>query len=363
MNTRSIEESCIGEDADIQEVIVVIEASGGEFALVVDATGKLVGMLTDGDLRRGMLAGFGKTNPIRDLLAFQASHHKDVFDLPLVVEVGASDEDILSLMNKYGIYHIPVVDAEGLPVRVALLTELIMEEKKQMKAVLMAGGFGTRMRPLTQDTPKPMLQVGGKPILEHIIRHLSQCDIQHVNITTHYKGGIIRDHFGDGAKFGVDIDYVDEDSPLGTAGALSLMERPEETFLVMNGDVLTNVNIASMHRFHLNHGAMLTVGVRPHEVDIPFGVVDLEGVNIVSLTEKPIIRNFINTGIYLLEPRALDFFPENGHFDMTDLIDLLIRKGKSVCGYPIREYWRDVGCVEDIERAQQEVEDVEKIII
>jgi NDP-sugar pyrophosphorylase family protein len=216
----------------------------------------------------------------------------------------------------------------------------------------MAGGEGQRLRPLTENTPKPMLPIGGKPLMELIVAQLRDVGIRKINIATHYQAEKIIDHFGAGEGFGVDISYVREESPLGTGGALGLIDRPKESVLVINGDILTDIDFRTMHAFHIDNKAQMTVAVRQYEVQVPYGVIDCEGSRLTGLREKPKLSFFVNAGIYLLEPDVYNYIPVNQRFNMTDLVDLLLAAGKTVVAFPVREYWLDIGQRADYERAQ-----------
>jgi len=258
-------------------------------------------------------------------------------------------------MNETGIRHIPLVDDEGRVVSVVLLGDLVKEYELPLRAVVMAGGFGTRLRPLTEDLPKPMLPLGSRPLLELIVEQLRDAGIKQVNVATHYKGEIIADHFKDGQDFGVDIRYVKEDQPLGTAGALSLLEESDEPLLVINGDILTRVDFRSMHSFHREHEAELTVAVRQYEFSVPYGVVLTDGVAVTGISEKPVVRQFINAGIYLLSPSVMRLIPNGQPYDIPDLIELLIKENRPVVCFPIREYWLDIGKADQYAQAKADV--------
>ena len=219
----------------------------------------------------------------------------------------------------------------------------------------MAGGSGTRLRPLTEDLPKPMLPVGDRPLMEVIIDQLRQSGIGRVNITTHYLPEKITDYFGNGENFGVELNYVSEDRPLGTAGSLGLIDWPRETLLVINGDILTKVNFRAMLDYHQEHRADITVGVRKYDIQVPYGVVECEDQRVCRLREKPNLSFFVNAGIYMLEPSVNEHIPNGQHYDMTDLIERLIHKGRSVVSFPIVEYWLDIGEPSDYERAQKDM--------
>jgi NDP-sugar pyrophosphorylase family protein len=249
--------------------------------------------------------------------------------------------------------HLPVV-IEGRPVGLILRADLMEMDELPLKAVIMAGGFGTRMQPHTNDMPKPMLPVGGKPMLEHIVGQLRDSGVKQMQITTHYKAEMIHDHFGDGSSHGVKVDYVNEDCPLGTAGALGLLKLQQSPFLVMNGDIVTKLDFRKMLDFHKEHKAEMTVAVRQYEMSVPFGVVETQGVNITKITEKPATAFLVNAGIYLLEPKIIEIIPAGQKLDMTDLIDISLAQGLRVVSFPIVEYWLDVGTPMDYERANEE---------
>jgi NDP-sugar pyrophosphorylase family protein len=251
--------------------------------------------------------------------------------------------------------HLPLVDDAGRVVDLLLRRDLVGRDGSDLAAVIMAGGYGTRLRPLTEDVPKPMLPVGDRPLMEMIIEQLRESGIRRVNVTTHYLADKIKEHFDDGRDFGVEIDYVDEDRPLGTAGALGLMEAPDQPLLVMNGDILTRINFQAMLSYHREHDADLTVGVRQYDLEVPYGVVECEGSRVRRLREKPRYNFLVNAGIYLLEPSVHCYIPNGQRFDMTDLIEKLLKDGRTVVSFPIVEYWLDIGEPVDYEQAQEDV--------
>lgn len=340
-------------ESTIRQVIVCIDRGGQGIALVVDQKQHLLGTVTDGDIRRAMLSGMDLELPVSVILAKRA---ETAYPQPITAALSTPEAELLRLMNKHTIRHIPLLDDCGAVAGIALLSELVKEYEMPITAMVMAGGMGTRLRPLTEELPKPMLPVGDRPLLELIIEQLRQTGIHQVNIATHYKPEKITEHFGNGRDFGIDIRYVAEEQPLGTAGALSLMQPPDRPLLVMNGDILTRVNFKQMYAFHREHHADLTVGVRPYQVQVPYGVVESDGVHLCRLAEKPIYTFFVNAGIYLLEPAAYRYIPMNGRrFDMPDLIERLIADGRRVVSFPVREYWLDIGQHDDYLQAQEDV--------
>lgn len=341
-------------DDSIRKAIVCIDRGrGGEgIALVVDAERRLVGTITDGDVRRAMLADIALNAPVRELLEWKAGSPDAAVVTALV---GTSPELLVGLMKERSVRQVPLLNGQGRLEDLATLGDLLPGKIPRMEAVIMAGGMGTRLRPLTNDIPKPMVEVGGRPLLEHLLHQLQQAGIREVNVTTHYKSEKIIDHFGDGRSFGVNLTYVKEDRPLGTAGALGLMPHPEGTQLVINGDILTNVDFQAMLVFHQTNSADMTIALRRYEVPVPYGVVECEGIRVSNLAEKPQLSCLINTGVYLLEPSVHEFIPKSTPFNMTDLIRWLLDAGRMVIGFPIRKYWLDVGRLGDYKQAQDDM--------
>ena len=337
----------------LRETITVIDEWAKGIALVVDEERRMIGTVTDGDIRRAILAGMDLSLPVQKLLERRAS---TPYPRPITAPVGTPDAELLLLMNEHTIRQVPLLDEHGRVVDVALLSDLVKEYELPLTAVVMAGGYGTRLRPLTEELPKPMLPVGDRPLLELIIEQLRQAGIRRVNLTTHYKGELIARHFGDGRDFGVEIHYVEEDQPLGTAGALSLLEASDEPLLVINGDILTRVDFRAMLDFHREQQADMTVAVRQYEFYVPYGVVESDGVAITGISEKPVVRHFINAGIYLLNPEVCLFIPNDQTYDMPDLISRLVAEGRRVVSFPVREYWLDIGQVEDYQKALADIE-------
>jgi len=220
--------------------------------------------------------------------------------------------------------------------------------------MVMAGGQGMRLRPLTESTPKPLLPVGGRPVMEIIIGQLRDVGVKRIHVATHYQAEKIMQHFGNGESFGVDISYVEEEVPLGTGGALGLLKAPDEPVLVINGDILTQVDFRSLHAFHKEHAADMTVGVRRYDIQVPYGVVSCIGAKIRYLKEKPQLSLFVNAGIYLLEPSVFRLIPANEHLNITDLVSKLLQMKRTVVSYPICEYWLDIGQYEDYQQAQED---------
>jgi dTDP-glucose pyrophosphorylase/predicted transcriptional regulator len=335
----------ISRTAPIAEAIVRLDKAGTG-ALVLCSSGRTIcGLLTDGDIRRAILRGI----PLEDACEKIASRK------PVTAQRSISAGEALHLMNQHDINHLPVVDVEGNIVEFLLRRDLVSEEQRSLSAVIMAGGFGKRLLPLTEQVPKPMLPVGDRPLLELTIQQLRRAGIRDVNLTTHYLQESIMRHFGNGEAFGVRMTYLNEDHPLGTAGGLKEMKRRNGPFLVINGDILTGVSFQEMLDYHRKYGAEITVGVRKYEVKVPFGVVECDDVRVTKLREKPSLGFFINAGMYLLEPSACDYIPEGERFDMTELIQKLLEAGRPVVSFPIMEYWLDIGQPADYEKATEDI--------
>ncbi len=333
----------------IKEAMQVIDKGAMKIAVVVDAHDRLIGILTDGDIRRGILKGIDLHESIDPII------QRD----PIVCYINESKEEILQKSLGKRIYHLPILDQERKVVGIEDIERLLQPVKRGNKVVLMAGGLGTRLHPLTQKIPKPMIHVGDKPILETIISSFKQYGFHDFILSVNYKAQILRDYFGDGSRFGVSIEYVYEEKRMGTAGALSLMRgKFKEPFFVMNGDLLTNVNFEHFLDFHLANEAIATMAVREHEYQIPYGVVHQVDQKIVSIVEKPVQKFFINAGIYLLNPEVVELIPHNVFFDMPSLFEILINQEKNPISFPIREYWLDIGRLEELEKAQIDYFDV-----
>lgn len=349
-----IDKVCIEGKCSILDAVTLMNHKHLGIVLVVDSNRKLLGTITDGDVRRALLAKMDLNQSVMKLLDTKVGSR---FESPVAALVGQSDAVYLEVMKKHKIYHLPLVDEAGCVARLVTLNDLVPDRLLPVKAVVMAGGKGTRLRPLTENLPKPMLPVGDQPLLELIIEQLREAGIHRVNVTTHYKPEKITEYFGDGSTFGVELNYVSEGQPLGTAGALGLMDVPQEPVLLINGDVLTQVDFRAMLIYHQEHGAEITVAVRKYDLEVPYGVIECEGPIVRRLKEKPLMSFFVNAGIYLLQPSVYNYITNGEHLDMTDLIQRLLDAGRSVVSFPVLEYWMDIGQLEDYEQAQQDIKE------
>lgn len=346
---KNIDKLLLNKDASIKEAIQTIDNGTFKIALVVDNSMHLLGTLTDGDIRRGILKGLTLESSISDI------YNKS----PIRGTRNSSRLELLQLAEVHKILRIPIVNDEGKLIALETIEELIYTPKKTNKVVLMVGGLGTRLRPLTNTVPKPMLQVGDKPILETIVKKFVDSGFTNIVMCVNYKSEIIKNHFGTGEKFGATIEYVYEDKRMGTAGALTLLkEKPTEPFFVMNGDLLTNVNFESLLDYHSINNSMATMCVREYDLQVPFGVVNLEGNKIKSIVEKPVHRFFVSAGIYMLAPEVIDIIPENEFYDMPTLFEKLIKNKENAISFPLSEYWLDIGRIEEYEKANNEYHEV-----
>jgi dTDP-glucose pyrophosphorylase len=343
---KSFENIRLAITSTIKEALKIIDAGAMQIALVLDDDNKLIGTITDGDIRRGILKGLSLDDDIESI----------IFRTPTVCSVNDTKEDILKIAVAKKLYQIPIVDLDGVLVGIDEVDELLKPAEHTNKVILMVGGMGTRLRPLTNDRPKPLLEVGNKPILETIIANFAKYGFKNIILSVNYKSQMIEDYFGDGSKFGVSIDYVHEDKRMGTAGALSLMkEQLTEPFFVMNGDLLTNVNFEHMLEYHLSNQAAATMGVREYDFKVPYGVVNIEGHQITSIEEKPVQKFFVSGGMYILDTRVLSHIPDDAFYDMPTLFEKLIANKQKAISFPIREYWLDIGSLDDFNRAQNDI--------
>lgn len=339
----------VSPDTTIKDAIRIIDQGALKIALVVDEGNRLVGTVSDGDVRRGILRGGDLQDRVERIMNGN----------PLTAGRNDGREKILSQMRQKLIYQIPLVDDDGVLVGLEVIDNLLKAAKRDNWVVLMAGGLGSRLKQLTAETPKPLLKVGDKPILETILCNFIEHGFCRFFISVNYKSELIEEHFGDGSDWGVQIEYLREDKKLGTAGALGLLEqKPSSPVLVMNGDVLTKINFVQLLDFHAEHLSAATMCVREYDFQVPYGVVKLDQHRILSIEEKPIQRFFVNAGIYVLEPEVLGMIQHDSYLDMPSLFDQLVVQRKETAVFPIREYWLDIGRIDDFERAKVDYDKV-----
>ncbi len=342
---KTWESTLLSPDRTVMEALSVMDQSALQIGLVVDENRRLLGTVTDGDVRRALLAGKDLKSPVSEVM-FTGFTYASPDD---------SDERVLALMRAKDLRQVPVLDAGGRVVGLRLLKDMVGLRKRDNLVVLMAGGEGARLRPLTENRPKPMLHVAGKPVLQTIIENFAAQGFNRFFVSVNYLGQMIEDHFGNGASLGVSIRYLKEERKLGTGGALGLLpERPDAPFFVMNSDLLTTVGFSKILDFHLANRAQATMCVRQYQFEVPYGVVRATGHRLLGLDEKPVHKFFVNAGIYVLEPDALALVPKNEFLDMPTLFSRIMEKGGQCAVFPICEYWLDIGHREDYERAKGE---------
>lgn len=335
----------IEPSAPILEAMRIIDAGALQIALVIDEGMRLLGVVTDGDIRRGLLKGVALEQPVERIMNREFK----------TVGVATGNEEVLALMKQKELRQVPVVDPSGCVVGLKLLNEMILVPEKTNWVILMAGGLGTRLQPLTDECPKPLLKVGNKPLLQTILEGFIENGFRKFYIAVHYKAEMIKAFCGDGARWNAEIRYLIEDQKMGTAGALSLLpERPAEPLFVMNADLLTRVNWQHLLDFHQSQKAWATMGVRDYHFQFPYGVVTTDQHRLTAIDEKPVQRFFVNGGIYVIRPEVLDYVPLGSPYDMTSLFEKLIAEKHETVVFPIREYWMDIGRIEDFERADGE---------
>lgn len=329
----------------LENAIEVIHQGGVRIALVVDSSNRLLGTITDGDIRRSLLK-----HKTMDVLVTNVMNAK-----PMTVSITDDRGTILSLMKRMNLFHVPIVDERNCIIGLEILHDIIDDVKHDNPVFLMAGGFGKRLSPLTNDTPKPLLHVGSKPILETILTQFIESGFHKFYISTHYKAEMLREHFGNGDRWGVSIQYLHEESPLGTAGALGLLPKnlSELPIIMMNGDLLTKVNFEHLLEFHNEQKNIATMCVCKYDIHVPYGVIEQDDGKIKNIVEKPTHNFFINAGIYVLNPTVRGFIDGNTHLDMPNLLKEQIMQGENVSMFPIHEYWLDIGRMEEYEHAHK----------
>lgn len=342
MSTR-FDRIVISPAASIRSAMQAIDRGAVEIALVVDDIKRLVGTVTDGDLRRVILAGATLEDPVSGCMQRRFTS----------VGVSASRTEVLDLLRARSLRHLPVVDSEGRLVGLHLLQEIVGGVERPNWAVVMAGGRGERLRPLTDTLPKPMVRVAGRPILERIVLHLVGSGIRRVFLAVNYLAPVIERHFGDGSAFGCRIEYLREEQPLGTGGALSLLsETPADPLLVVNGDLLTQFDAGAMLAVHAEGRSKMTIGVHRYVHPIPYGVVETRGTSVVQMVEKPSPSWLVNAGIYALDPDLLARIPRGVHYPMPALVQESLDRGEPVGAFDIDKDWIDIGLPAELERAQ-----------
>ena len=333
---------------DTMEVAVkILNQESLRIVMVVDDDERLIGSITDGDIRRGLIRQLPMNTALAEIM------HKN----PIVSLAGDDKSNILAKMKELDLLQIPIVDSDGRVVGLETLQNLIEKKKFNNPVFLMAGGFGKRLAPLTNNTPKPLLKVGNKPILENVINQFIDAGFYNFYISTHYRAEMVQEYFGDGTNLDVSIKYIYEDTPLGTAGSLGLLpdNLPKLPILMMNGDLLTNLDLKELLRFHLQEGEDVTMCIREYDFQVPYGVVKTNGKHAISIEEKPVHRFFVNAGIYVLNPSILDMVDGKSCIDMPQLLEQKMRESGKISVFPVHEYWLDIGQIKEFDQAQSDV--------
>lgn len=334
------------ENYSVKQVLEIIDSGAKGIAIVVDRDRYLLGTITDGDVRRALLSGINLDDNLKKII------HKN----PVYATENMKKEEIKYLFIKKAVKEIPIVDKNKKVIDLVSIIDVLIPDGKENSVIIMAGGLGTRLKDLTEEIPKPMLKVGQDPILHHIINNFKQYGYNDILMSLNYKGEIIENYFQDGAAYGVKIKYIRENKRLGTAGGIKLgKEYLNKPFFVINGDIFTNLNVESMMKFHKENRFDITIGVRKYSFQIPYGVINTSGKVVKSIKEKPSIDYLISAGVYCLNPNVLEYIPKNTYFEITDLINICIEKGLRVGRYEIKEYWMDIGRIEDYNQVNEDI--------
>ena len=343
------ENSCVSDEVDIRNSLMVLDKCNLGIVLVINNKKKLIGTLTDGDIRRALLNGKKLNSKVESIM------NKNFYFINQKDNLFEAQENLI----KKGLRHLPVLDKEGSIIKLLVSKNLSKKRDLPNSVVIMAGGIGSRLRPQTTYCPKPMLEVNGKPILEIVIENCIKHGFKEFFVSVNYLKDIIIKHFKDGSKWGININYLEESKPLGTAGSLSLLPpNLRHDILVMNGDVLTKFNIQKLLDFHSNHKAIATLSVREYIMHVPYGVINTKGVNVTKMTEKPSYKKNVNAGVYALNPSVLNLLNKNEKIDMPELLEKLITTNRKVIACPIHEYWLDIGLPETLEEAYSSWENI-----
>ena len=339
---QNIKNNLLINGSTIKEAMRIIQESRYKIVLIIDENNKFMGTITDGDIRRALLNNLLLTDKVNQIM-----NH-----VPVTCTIDDSKAKILHIAKRKKYHYIPIIDDNNEVIGVHDIEELEETPTLTNEIILMVGGLGTRLQPLTNDTPKPLLKVGKKPILETIIESFANYGFINITLCVNYKAEQIKKYFKDGSNFGVKITYITENQRLGTAGALSLIKKDlKEPFFVMNGDLLTNINFEHFLNFHIQNDSIATMSIREIETQIPYGVIETKDHKILSIKEKPIQKIFVNAGIYVLEPKVLEYVPKNKFFDMPTLFEILIKENKNVLSYTNNGYWIDIGHLDDYKKA------------
>lgn len=327
----------ISEHTSFGETIKKVDQHEKSIALIIDENSRLLGIMTDGDIRKAILKGIKLNENVK----------KTMNKNPFCLKPGYADGEMIRIMKEQNVYHLPIVDGEKILKGIVFKQTFVQQKVLLCPVVIMAGGLGSRLFPLTEDKPKPLLEVSGKPMIVHVLEKFRDEGAREFFICVNYKSTMIEDYLGDGSKLRVKITYIKEADRLGTSGALSLLPEISSPFFVTNADVLASVNFKAMYQFHLDNESILTMAIKKIQFDVPYGTVALEHNRIIDLSEKPSVENYINAGIYVIDNHCVREIPASQHYDMTDFISHLLSKNRKISGYLINGNWTDIGQLKD----------------
>lgn len=343
----NIDKLLVKSNYSIKKSLEILDVGAKGILLLIDENRKLLGTITDGDIRRAILTGMDLNESIEKI-----AHYN-----PISANINMPRSEIKDLFIKKAIKEIPIIDDYNNIVDLISINDILLPEGKENPVVIMAGGLGTRLKELTQEIPKPMLKVGQDPMLQHIINNFKQYGYNKILLSVNYKAEIIENYFQDGYAYGVKIEYIKENKRLGTGGGIKLAkEFIDKPFFVINGDIFTNLNVDNMMNFHKSNEFDITVGTRKHSFQIPYGVIETENNIISEIREKPTIDCFINAGVYCVNPNLIENIPDDQYFEITDLINMCIKSNKKVGSYEIKEYWMDIGRLEDYNKVNDDID-------
>lgn len=346
---NNISKLFVYKNYSVRKTLEIIDSGARGIALLVDKDETLLGTITDGDIRRSILKGVSLENSVENIVHYN----------PISVKQSMTREEIKDIFIKKAVKDIPIVDDNNKVLDLISINDILIPKGKENPVIIMAGGLGTRLKDLTKEVPKPMLKVGHNPILQHIIANFKQYGYNKMLLCVNYKSEIIENYFQDGIAYGVKIEYIKENKRLGTAGGIKLtQDYIDKPFFVINGDIFTNLNVENMMKFHVKNKFDITVGTRKHSFQIPYGVIETQNNYIKHIKEKPKIEYLINAGVYCLNPNLINLIPDNEYFEITDLIDICINNGGKVGSYEIKDYWMDIGRMEDYNKVNDDIYDL-----
>ena len=340
-------DSVLSDESTVREVIENLNKTGSRIVLVIDRELVFVGVVVDGDIRRGMLRGVTLDDCVLNIVNRN----------PEVISFNSSKSDAISLMSRYGVSHLPVVDVAQKLCGLYSLVENEKAAKKQNLVVIMAGGFGRRLLPHTESMAKPMVKVGDKPILEYLIENIRSCGFEKIVIAVRYMAHSVEEYFGNGKGFGVQIEYLREKEPMGTAGALSLIDKSiSSPILISNADLLSTIDFSALLDFHVSNGSDATMAVRNHELQNPFGVVEIDGGNVITIIEKPKVVSKVSSGVYAINPSILKLLNHNENLDMPELLNRAISRSLKIGAFLVHEDWADIATESDLRAARAKID-------